>query len=45
MIQISNPEAEKLKWIKKTLIIELLRAIVKKVGSPQINKDLKDSLI
>ena len=45
VIQISNPEQEKLKWIKKTLIIELLRSVAKKVGSPSVNKDMKDSLI
>lgn len=42
VVQISNPEQEKLKWIKKSLIIELLRSIIKKVASPSINRDMKD---
>ena len=43
--QISNPEDQKMKWIQKTLFIELLKKIIERIGSIYLNNLLKPEII
>jgi len=43
--QISNPEDQKMKWIQKTLFIELLKKIITRIGSIHLNNILKPEVI
>lgn len=43
--QISNPEDQKMKWIQKTLFIELLKKVITRIGSIHLNNILKPEII
>ena len=43
--QISNPEDQKMKWIQKTLFIELLKKVIERIGSVHLNNLLKPEII
>jgi Cu2+-containing amine oxidase len=43
--QISNPEDQKMKWIQKTLFINLLKNVIEKIGSIHLNNLLKPEII
>ena len=43
--QITNPEDQKMKWIQKTLFIELLKNIIMRIGSIFLNGILKPEII
>ena len=41
----ADPEDTKLRYIKKSLIIDFLRKIVTQVGNPAVSNDLKNNLV
>jgi hypothetical protein len=43
--QINDPEAQKMKWIQKTLLIDLLKNIITRIGSIHLNNILKPEII
>ena len=43
--QITNPEDQKMKWIQKTLFIELLKNVITRIGSIFLNAILKPEII
>ena len=43
--QISNPEDQKMKWIQKTLFINLLKNVIENIGSIHLNGMLRPEII
>jgi hypothetical protein len=43
--QISNPEDQKMKWIQKTLFINLLKNVIENIGSIHLNGMLKPEIV